>query len=187
MTWSIELLRRSGCSAITLVVPKDFVDQAVDLVAGTSVQVVEGGASRQESVANGLGSVQDEVVLVHDAARPFVDPEMIAALFGAIDDADGTIPVVPVGETIKEIAGEDVARTIDRANLFLSQTPQLFRTHALKKAHERAQADGFVGTDDAQLVERNGGAIRTVPGSRRNIKLTYPEDFDLAERMVGSS
>ena len=168
-------------------VPKDFVAQAVDLVAGTDVHVIEGGASRQESVANGLRSVEDEVVIVHDAARPFVESETIDALLEAIDDTDGVVPVVPVGETIKEVAGEDVARTIDRANLFLSQTPQLFRTHALRQAHESAQADGFVGTDDAQLVERNGGTIRTVPGSRKNIKLTYPEDFDLAERMVGAS
>lgn len=150
------------------------------------MQVVEGGASRQDSVANGLRSVQDDFALVHDAARPFVDPEMIRALLEAIDEADGVVPVVPVGETIKEIAGGDVARTIDRRNLFLSQTPQLFRTDALRRAHESAQADGFVGTDDAQLVERNGGTITTVPGSRRNIKLTYPEDFVLAERMVAS-
>lgn len=162
--------------------PGDFASEASDLAK--NALVVVGGPSRQASVANGLASVETDLVVVHDAARPFVDAETVAALVAGLGDADGAVPVVPVGETIKEVEGADVRGTVDRTNLFLSQTPQLFRTSALRAAHAKAQADGIEGTDDAQLVERNGGSITTIPGFRKNIKLTFPEDFDLAARMA---
>jgi len=133
-----------------------------------------------------LRAVSTDIVLVHDAARPFVEGKFVEELLNVLDGADGVIPVVPVGETLKELDGIDVVRTLDRTRHWLAQTPQLFRTESLRRAHEKARADEFAGTDDAQLIEMSGGTVRTVPGSRRNIKVTYPEDFELAQRMLDS-
>jgi 2-C-methyl-D-erythritol 4-phosphate cytidylyltransferase len=174
-------LRLAGCEVI-LVVPTDHLERA--RAVDGDVEIVPGGNSRQASVANGLAAVSTDLVLVHDAARPFVDSELIDALLDGLGDADGVVPVVPVHETVKEISGGDVTRTLDRERLALSQTPQLFKTGVLGAAHEQAASEGFQATDDAQLVEHSGGRIATVPGSRRNIKLTYPEDFEIAEQMV---
>ena len=133
-----------------------------------------------------MRAVSTDIVLVHDAARPFVEGKFVEELLNVLDGADGVIPVVPVGETLKELDGIDVVRTLDRTRHWLAQTPQLFRTESLRRAHEKARADEFAGTDDAQLIEMSGGTVRTVPGSRRNIKVTYPEDFELAQRMLDS-
>lgn len=171
-----------------LVVPAECADRADALTSERErVVVVEGGPTRQESVANGLLRADTENVLVHDAARPFIDVALVHRLADALGSSDGVIPVVLVGETVKEVDGSRVVRTVDRSNLALSQTPQLFRTEPLKRAHERATDEGYVSTDDAELIERYGGDVRTVPGSWRNIKLTYAEDFELAEVMLGDS
>ena len=150
------------------------------------VDVVEGGETRQDSVAQGLAKIATPRVVVHDAARPFVDQNTVESAVGALDEADAAVPVVPVPETIKRIAGTRVSETVDRSDLTLAQTPQAFRTEVLRSAHARARTDGFVATDDAQLVERYGGVVAVVSGSRRNIKVTYPEDFALAEALMRS-
>ena len=171
-----------------LVVPAGSVDRAEALTNERErVVVVEGGSTRQESVANGLRHADTANVLVHDAARPFIEAALVQRLVDALGSSDGVIPVLPVGETVKEIAGSRVVGTVDRSDLALSQTPQLFRTEPLRRAHERAADEGYMSTDDAELIERYEGDVATVPGSRRNIKLTYAEDFELAESMLGSS
>lgn len=185
--WSLDVLDEAGCDPLILVVPAECVDRAQALTNEKErVLVVEGGLTRQESVANGLRHVDTENVFVHDAARPFIDVALVHRLADALGSSDGVIPVVPVGETVKEINGSWVVQTVDRSNLVLSQTPQLFSTEPLRRAHERAADEGYVSTDDAELIERYIGEVETVPGSRRNIKLTYAEDFELAESMLGT-
>ena len=170
---------------MVLVVPDGRVELARELVGeGTPVEVVTGGATRQESVARGLEVIATPAVLVHDAARPFVEPEIVEAVLRALDSADAGIPVVPVDETIKEVDGADVVRTMDRSSLVRSQTPQAFDADVLRHAHARARAEDYHATDDAELVERYGGKVKVVRGSKSNIKLTYPEDFALAEAMI---
>ncbi len=153
-----------------------------------------GGASRQASVMNGLaalaefGASGDDWVLVHDAARPGVTPALIRALIAAVkDDPVGGIIALPVADTLKRVDvedGERIARTESRNGLWQAQTPQMFRIGMLREAIERAQRDGHDLTDEASAIEWLGHAPRLVQGSLRNFKVTYPEDFDLADAIL---
>lgn len=170
-----------------LVVPSERVGWAREQTrARSDVEVVAAGEVRQESVANGLEKVSSSTVLIHDAARPFIDRGVLDALVDALARYDAAIPAVPVDETVKETNGSSVVRTVDRSQLVLSQTPQAFHTVTLRRVHERARTDGYTSADDAELIERYGGTVGVVPGSRNNIKLTYPEDFALAEALISS-
>jgi 2-C-methyl-D-erythritol 4-phosphate cytidylyltransferase / 2-C-methyl-D-erythritol 2,4-cyclodiphosphate synthase len=183
--WCLDRLREVGCDPIVLVVPGDRIDKARSLLtAEAGITVTQGGDTRQASVAAGLECVETEIVLVHDAVRPFVDKQVVSQLFDALQGVDGAIPVLPIGETIKEVGGASVVRTVDRAGLATAQTPQAFFTQRLKEAHRRAREESFVGIDDAELIERYGGTVRTIRGTRANLKLTWPEDFALAEAMM---
>ena len=122
-------MSRAGAH-IVLVVPPDHIDEARTLASNVLLEIVAGGPTRQDSVANGLRAVSTDLVLVHDAARPFVEVKLIEELLNVLDGADGVIPVVPVGETLKELEGVDVVRTLDRTRHWLAQTPQLFRTES---------------------------------------------------------
>ncbi len=146
--------------------------------------VVKGGRTRQESVAAALEHVTSSAVVVHDAVRPLLTVELVRRVLAALQDADGAVAAVPVVETLKRADGRRVQETVARAGLWQAQTPQAFKTEALRAAHGRARRDGFAGTDDAQLIEKYGGSVALVEGSRRNIKITYPEDFVLAEAMM---
>ncbi|MEM5456004.1 2-C-methyl-D-erythritol 4-phosphate cytidylyltransferase [Paraburkholderia phytofirmans] len=154
-----------------------------------------GGASRQASVLNGLhalaefGARDDDWVLVHDAARPGITPALIRTLIGALkDDAVGGIMALPVADTLKRIDASSsdgrIARTEARDGLWQAQTPQMFRIGMLREAILRAQADGHDLTDEASAIEWLGYAPKLVQGSLRNFKVTYPEDFDLAEAIL---
>lgn len=161
---------------------------------GDALVVVAGGAERGDSVANGLAALGPDctTVLVHDAARPFVDTETVSAVIAATrDDAvGGAIAAVAVGDTLKEAAPDDalrVARTVPRDGLWRAQTPQGFRRAVLTEAHRRARAEGAAATDDAALVERLGLVVRLVPDSPRNFKVTTPGDFALAELVAAGS
>ncbi|GAB2919218.1 2-C-methyl-D-erythritol 4-phosphate cytidylyltransferase [Paraburkholderia jirisanensis] len=153
-----------------------------------------GGASRQASVLNGLialaefGARDDDWVLVHDAARPGITPALIRTLVDALkDDAVGGIMALPVADTLKRIAPDTdtrIARTESRDGLWQAQTPQMFRIGMLREAILRAQQDGHDLTDEASAIEWLGHAPRLVQGSLRNFKVTYPEDFDLAEAIL---
>jgi 2-C-methyl-D-erythritol 4-phosphate cytidylyltransferase len=148
--------------------------------------VVAGGESRQESVRNGLAQVASEYVVVHDAARPFVTPEMIERTLSSLDDAEGAIVATPLDETLKRVEGDVVTETVSRRHLWRVQTPQSFRTEPLRRAHDKAAAEGIEVTDDASLIERYGGRVVVVHSTRANLKLTYPEDFVVAEAILRS-
>ncbi len=154
-----------------------------------TVRVVRGGDSRQESVALALQEVSNdtEIVLVHDAVRPFVTPEQITRVIEEARRCQAAILGIPAMDTVKEVKRaslpEDVALiigTIPRERVVLAQTPQAFSTKLLKEAFARAQADGVTASDEAGLVERLGHDVHVVLGSERNIKITKPADMDLA-------
>jgi len=154
---------------------------------GKHVRVVEGGNSRQESVANALATISPEipVVAVHDAVRPFIDLDTIAKVFQEAAETGAAIVGVPVIDTVKQVirgTGKVKIRgTLQRDKLVLAQTPQVFRHDLLLRAFQSARQDGFIGTDEASLVERlDDVEISVVMGSDRNIKITKPADMDLA-------
>jgi 2-C-methyl-D-erythritol 4-phosphate cytidylyltransferase len=139
-------------------------------------------------VANALATVNavaDDVVLVHDAVRPFVTPEIIEAVIQGAEKFGAAIAGVPAVDTVKKVErtadGALITATIPREHVVMAQTPQGFRYHVLKKAFDEATADGFLGTDEASLVERSGHEVAVVMGSVRNIKITTPGDMELAE------
>jgi 2-C-methyl-D-erythritol 4-phosphate cytidylyltransferase len=171
-----------GCSPVVVVVPGDHLADARAVAAGRrEVLVAAGGNSRQASVSSGLTEVAAGRVVVHDAARPLARRVDVTGVLAALEDAHGAIVAVPVDETLKRVGGGRVRATIDRSELWRAQTPQAFRTARLRDSHLRAQQEGYEATDDAALVERYGGSVAVVEGSRTNIKLTYAEDFELAE------
>ena len=178
---------------IILVVRRDQVPSAEELVREYGFSkvksVVIGGETRQDSVRNGLAQVSPEceIAAIHDGARPFVTCDIITASINAARSDGAAIVAVPVINTIKASPdGRYVAETLDREKLFAVQTPQTFKLSIIREAFDRAYADGFVGTDDASLVERLGMPVRIVQGSYENIKVTTPADMALAEAIIQS-
>ena len=152
------------------------------------VELVEGGEHRQNSVTNALAVVSAgpaDVILVHDAVRPFVTDAIINEVIQGAGKFGAAIAGTPAIDTIKKVErtaeGALITATIPREHVVMAQTPQGFRYDVLKKAFDEATADGFVGTDEASLVERSGHEVAVVMGSPRNIKITNPGDMDLAE------
>ncbi len=149
------------------------------------VEVVVGGSERQHSIANGLARVTSDYVMVHDAARPFVSGELIRRLYERLYDVDAVIPGIPVVDTIKLVDKyQRVMETLNRDQLWAIQTPQAFARRLLVEAYERARTDGFVGTDDASLVEWIGVDVEVVAGDEKNLKVTRAADLEQAERML---
>lgn len=147
---------------------------------GIPWRTAAGGARRQDSVYNGLLCLPREcgAVLVHDAARPFLTPALVVRLCAALDaGAQGVVPAVPVTDTVKEVAGEQVVRTPDRRHLRAVQTPQAFRLSSLLYAHQKARDHNWEATDDASLLEQCGLPVSIVPGEAGNRKITYQEDL----------
>jgi 2-C-methyl-D-erythritol 4-phosphate cytidylyltransferase len=164
------------------------VAQADEYGLGPRVQVVEGGDNRQESVANALAALpadEDDLVLVHDAVRPLIDVATIERTIDAVIEHGAAIVGLPAVDTIKQVErtahGALVTSTIPREFIVLAQTPQGFRYGLLRRAFAEATADGFVGTDEASVVERAGQSVAVVPGSQVNLKITQPSDLELAE------
>jgi 2-C-methyl-D-erythritol 4-phosphate cytidylyltransferase len=152
------------------------------------VRVVEGGANRQESVAHALAALAaepDDIVLVHDAVRPLIDAATIDRTIDAVAQHGAAIVGMPAVDTIKQVErtahGALVTSTIPREFVVLAQTPQGFRYGLLQQAFAEALADGFVGTDEASVVERAGLPVAVVPGTQVNLKITQPGDLELAE------
>lgn len=155
---------------------------------GGKVRIVEGGASRQESVGNALKAIQaaeEDIILVHDAVRPLIDTATIERTIDAVERFGAAIVGLPAMDTIKQVertaAGAIVTATIPREYVVQAQTPQGFRWPVLQKAFAEAEADGFVGTDEASVVERSGAQVAVVLGSPQNLKITQPGDLKLAE------
>jgi 2-C-methyl-D-erythritol 4-phosphate cytidylyltransferase len=156
-------------------------------VAGAGLMVVAGGAERADSVAAGLRALGPDctVVLVHDAARPFVERAVIDAVIAHARAGEGAVAAVRVSDTLKQAASDDptrVGRTVPREGLWRAQTPQGFPRAVLERAHVAGRDPG--ATDDAALVERTGVPVRLVPDSPRNMKVTTSEDLALAELLV---
>ncbi len=153
------------------------------------INLVEGGEHRQQSVANAMTSISaaadDDIVLVHDAVRPFVTEEIIHDVIRAAQKYGAAIAGLPAVDTVKQVErtsdGALITATLPRERVVMAQTPQGFRYDVLKKAFDEATADGFLGTDEASLVERSGHAVAVVMGSPKNIKITTPADMELAE------
>lgn len=178
--WAVAACRASS-SGVVLVLPAGEVGP---MDFGADV-VVEGGATRTQSVCRGVAAVPEtaEVIVVHDAARPLASEDLFRAVIAAVttDGAGGAVPGVPVSDTIKVVDGSQrVTATLDRAALVAVQTPQAFDAVLLRRAH----ANGAEATDDAALVEALGATVRVVPGDARNLKITTPADLDTAEHLL---
>jgi 2-C-methyl-D-erythritol 4-phosphate cytidylyltransferase len=176
-------------TAIVVVVPAARVDEVRAMLGGIAkpVTVVGGGAQRQDSVRAGLDAAPaefDGIILVHDAARPFVDVATVEAVAEVALEMGAAIPTLPVTDTIKRMEQGAVRGTIDRGSLAAAQTPQAFTASLLRRAYDAAQRDGAALTDEAMAVERLGGSVAAVPGQTVNRKLTTPDDLVWAEDVL---
>jgi 2-C-methyl-D-erythritol 4-phosphate cytidylyltransferase len=152
-------------------------------------KVVAGGAERQDSVRHALAQVpvDTEIVIIHDAVRPFMTQGMLAEVVVAARSGGAAIIALPMRDTVKQVRTDGtIERTVDRAPLWLAQTPQAFRRDWIEKAHEKAYAEGIRATDDAFLVEWLGYSVTVVEGSGENIKVTRPEDLIIGEAILAS-
>jgi len=150
----------------------------------SGVRYLTGGDERQDSVARMLERAGGEVVLVHDAARPFVVPEVVERLLEAVSRSGAAVPVVPVPDTLIETEEGRYGPALDRSRYALVQTPQAFFREVLAEAHQLARSRSVYATDEAQLVRQLGYPVELVAGDRRMFKVTYPEDLALAEALA---
>ena len=199
--WSIAAFRAAEVRSIVVACPPGHVHD----LAGRDVGVVDGGATRAESVRNALEAVGTELVAIHDAARPLVTPELIEGVGSTLladPDADGAIAATPVADTIKRVtsahdAGCNALRlsevhktlhpietTVDREGLWAAQTPQVFRVAALREALAADPERAAAATDEAMLVEQAGGRVLIHPSSPENLKVTTPLDLKLAGMLL---
>lgn len=182
--------------AIYLVIPADEIPYCREHVIAACgfrkvVEIVAGGRERQNSVMNGLNAMRqnvadDDVVLIHDGVRPLITPQLLRESIEVARSNDGVLVAVPAKDTIKTVRDGIIIDTPPREMLWLAQTPQSFRFAVIHAAHRAAEQEGFMGTDDASLVERRGGMVRVVRGDYRNIKITTPEDLVLAEAFLAA-
>lgn len=150
--------------------------------------MVAGGATRAQSVANALAAVETELVAIHDAARPLLTPELVEDLVAALladPEAAAAIPAAPVTDTVKLASAGEVERTLDRSLLWAAQTPQVFRSEALREALAVDAATRDAATDEAMLIERAGGRVLVHPAPAENLKVTTPHDLRVAEMLLG--
>src|SRR3974390_2642268 len=182
-----RFLQCPGITEIVVALRAEDMDWARGLIhqhyPGRPVRVVEGGESRQQSVENALATLRSdtELVAVHDAVRPFIEPALVEKVIAeAAHTGAAIVGIVPV-DTVKQVHKNRIRATLSREHLVLAQTPQVFRFDLLKRAFDRAREDGFTGTDEASLVERLDEVdVSVVQGSDRNIKITKPTDMELA-------
>jgi len=185
----VVALRKDEISGFCTQLEKQYPD-----ILNKRLQLVEGGEHRQNSVANALANLAADpadLVLVHDAVRPFVTPEIINEVIAAAQKHHAAIAGWPAVDTVKQVdrtaEGALIKATIPRASIVMAQTPQGFRYDILKKAFDDAAADGFLGTDEASLIERAGLPVAVVMGCAKNIKITTPADMELAEFYLTST
>jgi 2-C-methyl-D-erythritol 4-phosphate cytidylyltransferase len=195
LSYSLAVIGQvSSISEVVIAVPGGFENPARAEVAaaglGVPAKITPGGSERQDSVriALELTSVESELVIVHDAARPLATPEMFEACLAAAARAGGAIAAIPVSDTLKRIAddGRSIVATVARAGLWQAQTPQAFRRELLVTAHRRAVAEAIVATDDADLVERTGVRVEVVEASTANIKITTASDLAMVEAIIAA-
>jgi 2-C-methyl-D-erythritol 4-phosphate cytidylyltransferase len=200
--WSLDAFR--ACESVRAIVVAAPPGHEHGL-AGDDLEIVSGGATRAQSVANGLGAVGTELVAIHDAARPLLTAELVEGLVGRLDadpEAAGVIPAAPITDTVKEVAGTGegtndafvtpemtnaslvIGRTLDRSRLWAAQTPQIFRASALRTALEADGETCDAATDEAMLVEVTGGTVLIHPSSPQNLKVTTRLDLQVAELLL---
>jgi len=179
-------------SIIFLIVAEGHIPDAGEVVYGWSrqrassvpeVSIATGGAERRDSVYNGLKKLPAECdwVMIHDAVRPFASPGLIKTVWEGALTAGACIAAIPATDTVKHARDGIVLETLSRDEIWLVQTPQVFRKQIVVAAYEKAVAGGWTGTDDASFVERMGVSVSIVPGERTNVKVTTPEDLQWAE------
>ncbi len=185
--WSLEALLAAGAQSVVVVIsPQDreIAERAFDGLRKWSL--AEGGAERHASVRAGLLALQaPQNVLIHDAARPFVAASHVEQLLAALEGAEAALPALPVADTLKREQDGGLT-TVPRDGLWRAQTPQAFRYDALMAAFA-VWPESEVPTDDAAVIERAGGRVARVPGDPMLMKLTYAEDFPMAERLAGAA
>jgi 2-C-methyl-D-erythritol 4-phosphate cytidylyltransferase len=175
---------------VVVVVPEEmeFIKRMLKMVTGLKpYKVVAGGSERQYSIYNGLSYVdpKTDIILVHDAARPLVSQTVIKAVINEAVASGAAIAAVPEKNTVKIVSQDHVVKkTPDRTSVWAVQTPQGFQRDIIIRAYQKAQEDGFLGTDDASLVERMGIPVKVVESEYRNIKVTTPEDLIIAEAFL---
>jgi 2-C-methyl-D-erythritol 4-phosphate cytidylyltransferase len=177
---------------IIVVVPdKDLDFCRKEILAPAKLQkdvtLIAGGSQRQDSVYNALKIIEPDqgIVIVHDGVRPFVRQAQLVACIKGAAELGACILGIPAFDTVKKVNPKnEIIQTHQRDMLWLAQTPQVFELNLIKKAHEKAKQEGFIGTDDASLVERLGAVVKIIPGSRSNIKITNPEDLNLARAII---
>lgn len=187
IVWTVEMFAKdSWCTHIVLAVrpeEQSWFEQQLRHVQ-TPITYVTGGEERQQSVRAGLQVVdQDDVVLIHDGARPFVRLDQLHAVAEAAE-MKGAILAVPVKDTVKQVMDGCITQTVPRETLWLAQTPQAFPARAIQVAHEQAEAAHFIGTDDASLLEWIGQQVTIIHGDYHNIKMTTPEDLLFGEAIL---
>ncbi len=178
---------------IFLVLPEtdmDFCRDTLVLPFGfkTPIHIVPGGATRQDSVSNGLSKIaeisdchEETLVLIHDGVRPFVQASLVEACAEKAISSGACIPAIPVSDTVKEVLSKDkISKTLDRNLLYRAQTPQVFRLDLVLSAYSQASEQGFLATDEASVLENAGIPVFIVPGSLFNIKLTTQDDLVMA-------
>lgn len=187
---TLEVFNACSCiEEIYLVVPPDDLATCSEKWISSQafhkrMHLVAGGVERQDSVYRGIQAVSGrrcEVVVIHDAVRPFVNSDMIEACVDVARVSGACIVGMPVMDTAKQVNSGQIERTLDRNVIWMAQTPQAFDLNLIRTAHENARMDRFMGTDDAMLVERLGRKVCIIAGSRLNMKITTPEDLALAE------
>jgi 2-C-methyl-D-erythritol 4-phosphate cytidylyltransferase len=186
VAWSASALGRAErIGSIVITAPPGQEDAISTLVAGATV--VTGGASRSESVSLALDEVNSELVVVHDAARPLATPALFEAVVAELEGdsaCDGVVAAAPVADTLKRALAGRVIETVPRSELWAVQTPQAFRTEALREALD-TDAETLAGaTDDASLIEARGGVVRVFPWDQANLKVTTQTDVRIAEALL---
>ncbi|MCO8018761.1 bifunctional 2-C-methyl-D-erythritol 4-phosphate cytidylyltransferase/2-C-methyl-D-erythritol 2,4-cyclodiphosphate synthase [Brevundimonas diminuta] len=187
VAWSVEALLKAGAREVVVVIAADAEATAQTALAGLSGwRAVPGGATRAASVQAGLAALtadDAEPVLIHDAARPFLSADVIKALLQGLEGADGALPALAVADSLRRAGDDFIVGGVDRDNLWRAQTPQAFRLKTIRDAYA-AWPNDEAATDEAAVVERAGGFVRLIPGDPRLLKLTYPEDFAMAEALA---
>ena len=187
LRWSVEALLSAGASELVVVVASGAEYLAADALAGLGGWVaVPGGETRAESVQAGLNALKARSgakVLIHDAARPLLDPATIGRVLAALDRHEAVVPVLPVADSLRRGSGGVMGESVEREELWRAQTPQGFRLEAILAAYA-AWPDSSPPTDDVEVARRAGRTVAMVAGDARLMKLTYPEDFAMAEALI---
>jgi 2-C-methyl-D-erythritol 4-phosphate cytidylyltransferase len=165
---------------VILVLPEEDLQK---IKVPPKVKKVAGGKERQDSVLEGILEAEGDIVIIHDCARPFASRELFLKV-SELGGFEGKICALPARDTLKQVSEGMVIKTIDRTGLWHSQTPQAFLRKVLLECHFRARSEGFFATDDAMLLERYGYRVGVVMGEPTNIKITYPEDLALAQKLL---